>query len=540
MLSQRTLILSAGFAAGFSGMTLELAAVRLLAPYFGTSAYVWTNVIAVTLLALAVGAWIGGRVADRGRAQRALLAALLLGGVLSFLAPLLGPALAAELLPADLRLEEAFSLLVSGSLLATLAVFGPPIALVGACSPLLVQRLVDAGSSVGRGSGGVYAISTLGSLLGTFGTTHWFVPYLGSRSTVFLAGASLFAAAGCLLLVRSRSGRSLALALVLGTVPFAVAGLAPAAAARALPDGWSRVGVERESIYQCVRIIERNLGGKSERWLQVNDGLDSFQSLREEGEIFTDTYYDPLAAMTLATRPASGRCRVLILGLGGGTLVPLLRAIHAGAGQAIELVGVEIDPVVVELAQLHLGLDPRTIDIRADMDARVALRALPGIWDAILVDAYAGQVHIPAHLCSREFFRELHERLSPGGIVALNVGALGPKDGVAGAIANTLAESFGTAWRWPVPRNRNEIVFSTRAADVDFAAWAAALEAAGEQLDAASGTRARTRVQELVAQIGTLRCPVPHAFEPNGLILSDDDARIDVLQMDALHASAGR
>ncbi|MBL8901154.1 MAG: fused MFS/spermidine synthase, partial [Planctomycetes bacterium] len=467
MLSQRTLILSAGFAAGFAGMTLELAAVRLLAPFFGTSAYVWTNVIAVTLLALAVGAWIGGRVADRGRAERALLAALLLGGGLSFLAPLLGPALAAKLLPSDLRLEEAFSLLVSGSLLATLAVFGPPIALVGACSPLLVRRLVDAGSSVGRGSGGVYAISTLGSLLGTFGTTHWFVPYLGSRSTVFLAGASLFAAAGCLLLARSRTRGAVALATLLGTAPFALAGFAPSADARELPEGWSRIGPERESVYQSVRIAECVVDGRSRRMLQVNDGLDSFQSLRDEGEIFTDTYYDSLAAVTLAAPASDGRKRILILGLGGGTLVPLLRAMHAGAGHEVELVGVEIDPVVVELAQQHLGLDPRAIEIRADMDARVASSLLPGPWDAILVDAYAGQVHIPAHLCSREFFRELRERLSPRGIVGLNVGALGPGDAVAGAIANTLAESFGTVWRWPVPRNRNVIVFSTRGTELD-------------------------------------------------------------------------
>jgi spermidine synthase len=540
MLSQRTLILAAGFAAGFAGMTLELAAVRLLAPYFGTSAYVWTNVIAVTLLSLAVGAWIGGRIADRGRAERALLAALILGGGLSFLAPLIGPAFAEQLLPADLRLEEAFALLVSGSLLATLAVFGPPIALVGACSPLLVQRLVDAGASVGRGSGGVYAISTLGSLLGTFGTTHWFVPYLGSRRTVFLAGASLCAAAACLVLARSRAPRSAVLALLLGTLPFGIAGLAPAAPARELPAGWVRIGPERESIYQSVRIVERDLGGKSLRWLQVNDGLDSFQSLREEGELFTDTYYDPLAALTLATGAHEAPLRILILGLGGGTLVPLLHALHAGAGRAVQLVGVEIDPIVVELAQQHLGLDPAAIEIYADMDARVALRALPGPWDAILVDAYAGQVHIPAHLCSREFFRELRERLGPQGLVGLNVGAMGPGDQVSGAIANTLAESFGTAWRWPVPRNRNEIVFATRATELDFAAWTSALERAADALEPARAGRAGERIQELVAQIGPLRTPVARTFDAEGIVLTDDDARIDVLQMDALRASARR
>lgn len=538
MRTQRALLLSAGFASGFAGMTLELAAVRLLAPFFGTSAYVWTNVIAVTLLALALGAWIGGRVADRGHAERALVVAFASAAALCCAAPLAGPALAATLLPSDLRLDEAFALLVSGSLLATLAVFGPPLALVGACSPLLVRRLVDAGASIGRGSGGIYAFSTLGSLLGTFGTTHWFVPYLGSRATVLLAGASLLAGLACLLLRRSPIAASAAL----------LGGLAlPALAAprgsemlRALPAGWEPVSGERESKYQSVRVVEQHVAGRSLRLLQVNDGLDSFQSLREEGELFTDTYYDALAVAALATKASETKSRVLILGLGGGTLVPLLRELHAALGAELELVGVEIDPVVVELAEAHLGLDVRAIEIWRDLDARVALRYARGPWDVVIVDAYAGQVHIPAHLCSREFFLEVRERLAPGGVVALNVGSIGADDPVAAAVANTLASSSEQVRRWRVPRNRNEIAVAVRTGSIDVAAWARRLDIVAGRLSEAAGTRARQRLAELRVQLDPLESAKPHPVDPAGVILRDDDARIDVLQMEALQRAAAR
>jgi spermidine synthase len=539
MRTQRALLLTAGFAAGFAGMTLELAAVRLLAPFFGTSAYVWTNVIAVTLLALALGAWIGGRVADRGHAERALLVCFGCAAALCLAAPLAGPSLAGELLPTDLRLDEAFALLVSGSLLATLAVFGPPLALIGACTPLLVRSLVDAGSSVGRGSGGIYAFSTLGSLLGTFGTTHWFVPYWGSRTTVLLAGASLIGGLACLLL-RRRSVIAASAALLIGIALPALAAPRGSELLRQLPDGWVLVGQERESTYQSARVVEQRIDGRSLRFLQVNDGLDSFQSLREEGELFTDTYYDALAVAALATPSSEKRSRVLILGLGGGTLVPLLRELHGALRSEVELVGVEIDPVVVELAEAHLGLDPQAVEIWRDLDARVALRYARGPWDVVIVDAYAGQVHIPAHLCSREFFREIGERLAPGGVVALNVGSIGADDPVAEAVANTLAANFEQVLRWPVPRNRNEIAVAVRKGAIDVAAWAKRLDVAASALSPAAGTRARQRLAELRVQLDPLRSAIPHPLDPEGVILRDDDARIDVLQMEALQRAAAR
>ena len=155
---------------GFSVMGVELTAVRLLAPHFGDSAYVWTNVIGVILLALALGAWGGGRLAER-RAGSPLATLLAGAALLVALAPLLARPLGGWLVPQELPLDAAMPALVSGSLVATLLLFAPPIWLMGAIAPGLIVGAVRAGAATGRAAGAVSAAGTIGSLAGTFAAT---------------------------------------------------------------------------------------------------------------------------------------------------------------------------------------------------------------------------------------------------------------------------------------------------------------------------------------------------------------------------------
>src|SRR5262249_36667270 len=163
------------FLAGLAVMGIELCAVRLLAPHFGDSAYVWTNVIGVILAALALGALLGGRLLDRGASPRALGALLLAAALLTAAAPIVAPALGDWLVPQDLQLEDAMPALVRGSLAATVVLFGAPVLLLGAVSPWLVGLVARAGTPIGKAAGAVSALATLGSMLGTFATTHWSV-----------------------------------------------------------------------------------------------------------------------------------------------------------------------------------------------------------------------------------------------------------------------------------------------------------------------------------------------------------------------------
>ena len=195
-LAARTLVQASAAAAltGCAVMGIELTAVRLLAPWFGDSAYVWTNVIGAILLALALGAWFGGRLAERpsGSPLSALLA--IAAGILAVV-PLVSGPLGAWLLPQELPLDAAMPALEWGSLAATVLLFVPPIWLLGAVSPGLVTRAVRSGVATGRAAGAISAWGTTGSLVGTFAATHWLVPTLGSRMTMWLCAALLVAAA---------------------------------------------------------------------------------------------------------------------------------------------------------------------------------------------------------------------------------------------------------------------------------------------------------------------------------------------------------
>ena len=215
-LRQRALV---ALLVGFACMAAELTAVRLLAPHFGDSAYVWTNVIGVILVALAIGALVGGRLAATPRAAAHTRTALVVAGVALAVVPYATGALGGWLVPAELPLDAAMPALVRGSFVATVLAFGVPLGLLGAVSPLLVAASIEEGVPPGRAAGGLGAAGTFGSLLGTFLATHWLVPTLGCRIAMTVAAAVLAVAA---LLVPGRGGRRAAGLVLLAT---ALAGL---------------------------------------------------------------------------------------------------------------------------------------------------------------------------------------------------------------------------------------------------------------------------------------------------------------------------
>jgi len=175
------------FAAGVATLAAEIAAQRLIAPAFGASTVVWANTIAVVLLALAVGYWAGGRLADRHPHARALAFTALLGAGLVALIPL--GAIPLLNLTED-RLGE-----LGGSLLVVLILVGPPVLVLGAVSPwairLRVRTIEDAGDVTGR----LYALSTAGGLVGTFASALLLIPLVGTRWTFLIAAAVLALAA---------------------------------------------------------------------------------------------------------------------------------------------------------------------------------------------------------------------------------------------------------------------------------------------------------------------------------------------------------
>ncbi len=442
------------FAAGAATMTVELAAVRLLAPWYGTSSAVWTNVIGVVLAALSFGYLFGARASARPDPRRALGIALVAAGIASAWLPALARPCARFFLPDGLTLEEAAPALRWGSLASACLLFAPAAFLLGTIAPLVAECVQRArASTAGSATGRVLCASTIGSLAGTFATTYVFVPRAGLSATYLGAGAVLVAC-GLPFLWASRA-RGLAgggAIVLLGAV--GLARLEPPALAAG-----ERLLESRETKYQSARTIESGEGDARLRQLQVNESFGSFQSVWQPSVgLLPDGYYYNAFALPAWWDARPGPWRVLVLGLGAGTAWRVLEgALPDGA--ELETTGIEIDPGVVELARAWLDLPaPGRSDriVVADVDARAALHLVPHRFDQIVLDAYQNQMEIPPQLASVEFFAEAVSVLASGGWMVVNVGAFGLDDPVLDALARTMAAGFRQrvlAVRVPFSRN---------------------------------------------------------------------------------------
>jgi spermidine synthase len=444
-------------AAGLSGaavMIVELTATRLFAPWFGASIFAWTNVVATVLLALAGGYAVGGRLADARPSARLVATTLLIAAAFTALAAIGGPYVAGALAPSSVGDPASHTgALVGGSLLAAAAVFGPPLFLLGWTSPFVVRLLTDAGVPAGVASGRTSAVATLGSLVGAYLPAFVLLERIGSRGSVLTAAAVLVLAALCLFGRRAPRGPTAAAAMIV------VASSAAAAFTPFVPASKGESPVrDQESAYQFIRVADRAAAdGRVFRNLSLDEGREEFHSRRAlDGGPLTDAYYDVLAVLPDWIADADRRpVAALVLGGGAGTLRGLLRRFHEP--RLARVVDVEIDPLVAALAP-DFGGAPKPPDALYTVDGRTALRALPGPFDLIVLDAYARQIAIPAHLGTREAFAEARAKLSDRGLFAINVSVADLDSPLAKALIRTLDDVFGAVSAVPVAGSWNVIL----------------------------------------------------------------------------------
>ena len=404
------------FAAGFSSLGVELTAARLLAPFFGTSTLVWANVIGLTLLYLSVGYWLGGRIADRWPTQRALGSVVLLAAASIAVLPFATRPLLT--LATDAFADISAGVLIS-SFVAVLLAFAVPITALGAVAPWAIRLSVTAVEEAGRVSGRLYALSTVGSLLGTFVSVLLLVPWIGTRRTLLVL-ALILAAAALPLLPRITLLVPVAIALLL---------LVPEQGVKAAPG--DQIVWEGESAYQFVQVVDDEQG---ERVLRLNEGWAK-HSVKVGPTGLVGGYWDRLACLPAAIdRPSDGR--LAVLGNAGGTTAVQ----YARFWPTWRVDGVEIDPTVTEVGYRFLGMSEARLTVH-EADARPWLEASDDRFDGIIVDAYH-QPYIPFHLVTKEFFELVRDRLNPGGAVMINVGSPPGHDEALDRIAQTMATAF--------------------------------------------------------------------------------------------------
>jgi spermidine synthase len=442
------------FLAGVGTLATEICASRLLAPYYGSSTIVWANIIGLTLASLSLGYWLGGRIADRNPSPhllgRLVLGAALLVAVIPFVSsPILDVA--------SSGLDEVSAGAVIGSFFGTLLLFAPPIVLLGMVAPFAIRLALVELASAGQVAGRLYALSTVGSLLGTFLPALVTIPLIGTQRTLLVTAALLAAAASTML------GRR----WLVATAAIAALVVVPPGAVKA-SDG--EVLYEVESPYQFVQVVERD----GARRLYLNEGV-AVHSLWRPETVLTGGVWDAFLALpVLLDRPVH---RVAVLGNAGGTIA---RA-YAEFWPAALIDGVEIDPAVSEAGREYLGLRDNPRLTVHDADARPFLRRTDTKYDLIVVDAYH-QPYVPFYLATREFFRLVRRHLAPGGIVALNVATVPDDRSLEKNLAGTLATEFESVHVWPVLRFNHLVIGFTNRTQRGLRSYDARIEALVELL----------------------------------------------------------
>jgi spermidine synthase len=426
------------FVVGTGSLGAEIAAVRLLAPYFGASTIVWANTIGIVLVALSVGYWLGGRLADRHPHMRGLcLLALTAAGLLALV-----PFAADPLL--DLGVEALDSISAGafiGSLLGVLVLVAVPVMLLGAVSPYAIRLAVSTVEEAGTVAGRLYALSTAGSLAGTLASALLLIPLVGTRRTflIFALAIAVMAVWGL------RPVRRYALA------PAAIAALIalPVGTLKAADTDGGRVIHEAETEYQYARVVEYPDG---HRTLELNEG-QAQHSIYDPDTVLTGDVWDAHLVLGFAGFDEPPR-RVAILGNAAGTTS---RAYEEFFPET-RIDGVEIDGELSEIGRKYFDMNNPRLHLYHE-DARPFLRRIDAEYDQISVDAYR-QPYIPFYLTTEEFFETVKDRLRPGGVLVVNVGHPEGQDDLEKVLTATIGEVFPNVMRDPMEDTNTLLVAS--------------------------------------------------------------------------------
>ncbi|MGH2783372.1 MAG: spermidine synthase, partial [Thermoleophilaceae bacterium] len=426
------------FVVGTGSLGAEIAAVRLLAPYFGASTIVWANTIGIVLVALSVGYWLGGRLADRHPHMRGLcLLALAAAGLLALVPFAADPLLEVGVDALDSISAGAFI----GSLFAVLVLVAVPVLLLGAVSPYAIRLAVSSVQEAGTVAGRLYALSTAGSLFGTLLSALLLIPLVGTRRTflVFALAIAVMAVWGL------RPVRRYALA------PAAIAALIalPVGTLKAQTDGGGRVIHEAETEYQYARVIEYPDG---HRTLELNEG-QAQHSVYHPDTVLTGDVWDGHLVLGFTAFEEPPR-RVAILGNAAGTTARAYEEFFPDT----RVDGVEIDAELSEIGREYFDMNNPRLHLYHE-DARPFLRRIDARYDQISVDAYR-QPYIPFYLTTVEFFETVRDRLRPGGVVIVNAGHPEGQDDLEEVLTATMGEVFPHLLRDPIEPTNTLIVAS--------------------------------------------------------------------------------
>ncbi len=398
----RTILGVTVFVCGALVMVLEIVGSRIVSPFIGASTYIWTSLIGVILASLSLGYWLGGRMADR-RPDLKLLSAAIFGA---------GGLVSATVLAEDVVLSSIGSAkfgIELKAVIAALLLFAPASVCLGVVTPFAVRLAATSVDETGRLVGRLYALSTIGSIVGTFAAGFFFIPFLGSTRTLYLIAGSLMILGLALVPFAITKGKIAAITLLL-------LGITANEGIAALQHQNSGL-IDIDTEYSRVQIFNSRdpATGKPIRAL-ATDPYFVQSAMFLEGE---DLVLEYSKFYHLIGHFKPGFSETLMIG-GAGYSFPkeyLKRYPNA------QIKVVEIDPGMTQIARDHFRLadDPRLK--MTHEDGRMFINRAPSAkYDAILMDAFGSLFTVPTHLTTVEAVRQFERILKPDGVVIFNLG----------------------------------------------------------------------------------------------------------------------
>ena len=434
------------FVSGMTTLAIEFAASRLLGSVFGTSNLVWASIIGLILIYLTAGYFIGGRWADRSPYPQTLYGIIAWGAFLAGMVPLVARPV--------LRLAaDAFDQLqvgvLFGSFTAVLVLFSVPVTLLGMVSPFAIRLAISDAQTAGRVSGRIYAISTLGSFVGTFLSVLVFIPLVGTSWTFFVFSEFLLLVAVAGMLISAGWRKSLRVAWM----PLLLPALAVLLASRPIKSTAGQI-YEGESAYNYIQVLEKPDGrrvlrlneGQGEHSLWKVDQLD-FEGPWEQflaAPFFNSPPYEPQAVQSMA-----------IIGLAAGTVARQATAVYG----ALPIDGYEIDPQIIEVGRRYFDMNEPNLNAIAQ-DGRWGLEHSDRKYNIIGVDAYCPP-YIPWHLTTVEFFQIVRQHLTDDGVLVINVGRSPNDRRLIDGLVGTISQVFPSIYVMDVPNSFNSIIYAT-------------------------------------------------------------------------------
>lgn len=465
------------FFCGMSVMAVELSATRLLAPYFGTSMIVWTVVIGLIMISLSLGNILGGRLADKFNSRDKLYFLIWLAALWIAVIPLIGKyIIALSIILLMWVLPD--NLLIAGSVFSCLVVFSFPLVILGMASPYLVKLGVKDMDSNGRTTGEIYALSTAGSIIGTFIPTFLTIPVIGTSRTFYVFALVLNLICLYYFIIGKLNKKNTIMTSVSAMIILALLFM-PFGNSYAF---WKKVMLEDESLYNYLQVAE-----DGDSIILSTNVAFGVQSIYKKNHRLSGFYYDYalMAPMFMSKGKYAEKFDVLVLGMGTGTYAKECKYFFPQSS----IDGVEIDSKIVALSKKYFGLTDSEASVYVN-DGRAFLYAKNASsgnnkfdtnnklntnnkistnnkfnavkkYDIIMVDAYH-DITIPFHMSTKEFYEQVESRLKPGGVIVININMRSRKNTeITDYLTQTVKSVMKRVYKCDINTGTNTVVFAS-------------------------------------------------------------------------------